>query len=209
MTPITFNIPDDRVEEFKALMENFGSSEKPANDEGYVRALDTSLPITERVKTFDDACRIVHGKTAEQWLSENETDHMEAHVLAYLKLCVIAKALRNGWKPVYDGTTPRYFPWLAIWTKDEQKNMSESEKKEWQLVPLPAGVGDALDGSDLGVSVLDSNGVVSYAHPTFGGALASEKSEIARYFGSAFLDIWVDYATGNEELLAKPARADE
>jgi hypothetical protein len=208
MTPITFNIPDDRVDEFKALMEKFGASEKPANDEGYVRALDTSLPITERVKTFDDACLIVHGKTAEQWLSENETDCMEAHVLAYLKLCVIAKALRNGWKPVYDGQTPRYFPWFAIWTKDEQENMTEDAKKEWILCKLPAGVGLAHDGSTLGVSVLPSDHVVSYARPLFGGALASEKSEIARYFGSAFLDIWVDYITGNEEL-AKPAQADE
>ena len=134
MTPITFNIPDDRVDEFKALMEKFGASEKPANDEGCVRALDTSLPITERVKTFDDACLIVHGKTAGQWLSENETDCMEAHVLAYLKLCVIAKALRNGWKPVYDGQTPRYFPWFAIWTKDEQENMTEDAKKEWNAI---------------------------------------------------------------------------
>lgn len=208
MTPITFNIPDDRVDEFKALMEKFGASEKPANDEGYVRALDTSLPITERVKTFDDACLIVHGKTAEQWLSENETDCMEAHVLAYLKLCVIAKALRNGWKPIFDGSTPRYFPWFAIWTKEEQDRMSESDKKEWILAPLPAGVGGAANGSILGVSVLSSDAVVSPALPTFGGAFASEKSEIARYFGSAFLDIWVDYITGNEEL-AKPAQADE
>ena len=39
---------------------------------------------------------------------------------------------------------------------------------------IPAGVGSALDGSNLGVSVLSSNPVVSSAHPNFGGALASD-----------------------------------
>ena len=41
-------------------------------------------------------------------------------------------------------------------------------------VYIPAGVGFAGLGSDLGVSVLTSDGVVSRSHPSYGGALASD-----------------------------------
>lgn len=204
MKQIVLNVPETLAQqmesEFKALIKKFGASEQPASDGNKDRVFDISLPITERVKSFDDACRLAEGKTAAEWLAENETNKMEAHLLAYLKLCVIAKALRNGWKPVYDGEMTRFFPWFAIWTKDEIDNMSDSDKEEWQLVPLPAGVGGAYSGSTLGVSVLYSNYVVSNSNADCGGALASEKSEIARHFGAAFLDIWVDYITGNEEM---------
>lgn len=149
MTPITFNIPDDRVDEFKALMEKFGASEKPANDEGYVRALDTSLPITERVKTFDDACLIVHGKTAGQWLSENETDCMEAHVLAYLKLCIITAALNEGWKPQFTNDEYRWYPWFTLWTEEELKEKSEQWKKDHKLWRFG---GDSSNGSNCGLA---------------------------------------------------------
>ena len=41
-------------------------------------------------------------------------------------------------------------------------------------VYIPAGSGSANGGSDLGVSVLTSDSVLSRADPTFGSALASD-----------------------------------
>ena len=48
----------------------------------------------------------------------------------------------------------------------------------------PAGVGNANNGSNLGVSVLNSNNVVSNSNPNYGGALTSSR-ELQRYLGKS------------------------
>lgn len=128
--------------------------------------------VMDRVKTFEDACRELNIDPVK-WLEENETNKMDAHVLAYLKLCIIAKALRGSWKPNWANTDEwKYYPWFKI---------------------VPAVVGDADGGSKLGVSVLASFSVASASNADFGGALASETEEIAIYFGKQFAEIWKEY----------------
>ena len=60
-------------------------------------------------------------------------------------------------------------------------------------VYIPAGVGGAYGGAELGVSVLGSGNVASSSLAHCGGALASESREIAIYFGKQFAEIWQDY----------------
>ena len=128
--------------------------------------------VMDRVKTFEDACRELNIDPVK-WLEENETNKMDAHVLAYLKLCIIAKALRGSWKPNWANTDEwKYYPWFKI---------------------VPAVVGFAYDGSKLGVSVLYSTYVASHSYAGCGGALASETEEIAIYFGKQFAEIWKEY----------------
>ena len=128
--------------------------------------------VMDRVKTFEDACRELNIDPVK-WLEENETNKMDAHVLAYLKLCIIAKALRGSWKPNWANTDEwKYYPWFKI---------------------VPAVVGTASHGSKLGVSVLRSNTVASHSIAYCGGALASETEEIAIYFGKQFAEIWKEY----------------
>lgn len=128
--------------------------------------------VMDRVKTFEDACRELNIDPVK-WLEENETNKMDAHVLAYLKLCIIAKALRGSWKPNWANTDEwKYYPWFKI---------------------VPAVVGNASFGSELGVSVLYSSSVASLSNASFGGALASETEEIAIYFGKQFAEIWKEY----------------
>ena len=128
--------------------------------------------VMDRVKTFEDACRELNIDPVK-WLEENETNKMDAHVLAYLKLCIIAKALRGSWKPNWANTDEwKYYPWFKI---------------------VPAVVGSADNGSKLGVSVLNSLLVASDSNADYGGALASETEEIAIYFGKQFAEIWKEY----------------
>lgn len=128
--------------------------------------------VMDRVKTFEDACRELNIDPVK-WLEENETNKMDAHVLAYLKLCIIAKALRGSWKPNWANTDEwKYYPWFKI---------------------VPAVVGNADNGSGLGVSVLTSDNVASTSYAACGGALASETEEIAIYFGNQFAEIWKEY----------------
>ena len=123
------------------------------------------------IKTYKDACK------REGVTPIDENSDLPKDVIAFLKLRTIAKALRNGWKPKWEDTNEyKYYPWFDI---------------------VPAGVGFAFNGSDLGVSDLNSSYVASLAAANFGGALASESSKIARYFGETFAEIWAEYLLPN------------
>jgi hypothetical protein len=78
-------------------------------------------PITERVKTLEDAIRelgednplVQAYKTAEFNTSGNADDVKD--VIAYLKLRLIVKALNEGWEPNHlDGDEYRYIPWFRV-----------------------------------------------------------------------------------------------
>jgi hypothetical protein len=66
--------------------------------------------ITDRVKTYGDACEVL-GISSEiigyDELSEDE--------VAYIKLKVVIKALNEGWKPNWDNSNePKYYPWFYM-----------------------------------------------------------------------------------------------
>lgn len=64
--------------------------------------------IMDRVKTYEDACRITGDyPDLHQGLSRAE--------IAYRKLCVIIKALSEGWKPCFgDSNQYKYFPYFKL-----------------------------------------------------------------------------------------------
>ncbi len=152
--------------------------------------INAKLPITERCKTFEDALRLT-GVTLPDIFGE-----LPKHVIAYMKLCIIARALNEGWEPKFTKDEYRYYPWFVIYWPDELAGMDEEERaklEEKGFCKLPAGVGSAYSGSLGGGSVLGSLADVSCASALFGGALASRTREIALYFGKAFHEIWSDY----------------
>ena len=68
-------------------------------------------PITERVKTYEDACKEL-GRQAY-----NEDQLMKLGLtkndIAYQKMVVIVEALNEGWKPdVCDSNVRRWYPWF-------------------------------------------------------------------------------------------------
>lgn len=64
--------------------------------------------IIDRVKTYEDACRITGDyPDLHQGLSRAE--------IAYRKLCVVIKALNEGWKPCFgDSNQYKYFPYFKL-----------------------------------------------------------------------------------------------
>ncbi|MFK2532002.1 hypothetical protein ACIXOD_11510 [Bacteroides fragilis] len=70
-----------------------------------------SQKITDRVKTYEDACR----ELSTSPLDENKLMKLglTKHDIAYQKLVTIIKALNEGWIPdVCDSSVYRWYPWF-------------------------------------------------------------------------------------------------
>lgn len=68
-------------------------------------------PVTERIKTYEDACRELGRKPYDEVrLTEMGLDSKD---IAYLKLTVIVEALNEGWIPdVFDIKVYRWYPYF-------------------------------------------------------------------------------------------------
>lgn len=66
--------------------------------------------ITERIKTFEDACKELELDPAY------ELSHiLSKDVMAYLKLKIIIRALNEGWTPDFtNGNEYKYYPWFKF-----------------------------------------------------------------------------------------------
>lgn len=155
-------------------------------------------PITERVKTFEDACNIL-GENHPCVIAYNAFEHDVmaavdakeiADVAAYLKLRIIAAALNEGWKPEFTENEYRWYPWFYLYTQEEIDEMTEERKKE---ISLLLWGGYAYYGSFCGLGVANSRNAFSTANANFGSRLAVKSEELAKYFGRQFIEIWADY----------------
>jgi hypothetical protein len=74
-------------------------------------AASKTQPVTERIKTFEDACRELGITKIELGITGMDED--VASINAYAKLIIIAKALNEGWKPDWaDSSQYKYIPWF-------------------------------------------------------------------------------------------------
>lgn len=145
-------------------------------------------PITERVKTFNDACRLVEGKTAEEWEQENETDKMDADVMAYLKLRIVCAALNEGWEPRFTEDECRWYPWHYLYTQEEL----DDEDDEWKRGHALIGTGDYLT-EYAGFAFAYSTNAPSAACAYFGSRLCLKSEALSDYCGKQFIRLWADF----------------
>ena len=160
--------------------------------------VNDNRPIMERIKTFEDACREL-GKRAESnegialLLADYESNACNIKTkgtLAYMKLCIIAAALNEGWEPQFTEDEHRWFPWFTLWTEEELKEKSEEWKADHKLWLFG---GYSNDGSDCGLAYASSGNAWSYSYASSSARLAVKSEELADYFGKQFIDIWADY----------------
>lgn len=106
--------------------------------DGFLKLVDNEeakekKPVTERVKTFEDACKEM-GIDAEaiqqQWQDAGITMVDE---VAYQKLRIITAALNEGWEPQFTEGEYRYYPYFYLWTKEELKEKDEAWKDDHNL----------------------------------------------------------------------------
>ena len=163
-----------------------------------VEAKKDDRPVTERIKTFEDAVNelgkdhpfvtLYHSFISE--LPENDESLLsESDVIAYLKLRIITAALNEGWSPEFKEGEWRYAPYFELFTKKEVDDMSDEEKQEKRLCVVG---GDADNGLSCGLAFVASNNAFSAAGAIVGSRLAYRTSDLAKYSGMQFCEIWKD-----------------
>jgi len=149
-------------------------------------------PITERVKTFEDAVNILgNGHPFVQQYDTIVYDGVNkdnADMIAYLKLRIITAALNEGWEPKFTEDEWRYFPWFYLRTQEEWDELSEEQKRGGVLFG-----GDALYGANAGFVCACSNYAPSVARAYVGSRLCFKTAELARYAGRQFTALYADY----------------
>ena len=160
--------------------------------------VNDNRPVMERIKTFEDACREL-GKRAENnegvalLLADYESNAGNIKTkgtLAYMKLCIIASALNEGWEPQLTEDEYRWFPWFNLWTEEELKEKSEEWKADHNLWLFG---GNSNFGSNCGLAYAISYDAWSYSYANSSARLAVKSEELADYFGKQFIGIWADY----------------
>ena len=162
----------------------------------FEKGLGASIPVTERIKTFEDAIDEL-GKDhplVQQWkafagLSGNGFDKDNADLCAYYKLRIITAALNEGWQPKFMEEEYRYYPWFYLYTKDECERLDEDEKESCRVVGRSGSYADA----DGGVAYAYASYASSYSSTHSGARLAFKSRELAEYAGEQFIDFWADF----------------
>lgn len=150
---------------------------------------DTFKPkdITERIKTFEDACREL-GNDHPLVCQYNAIDDVDVNLNAYLKLRIICAALNEGWEPQFTEDEWRYYSWFWLYTQEEIDNMDEEEKQDRHLI----STGDYQTGY-AGFAFANSNSAPSNTSAHFGSRLCLKSDALATYCGKQFIELWADF----------------
>ena len=152
-------------------------------------------PVTERIKTFDDACCELGSDHpfVKSYLGyfENihESNRNDNDVLAYLKLRIICAALNEGWEPQFTEDEWRWFPWLILWTESELVDKSDEWKADRHLIMI----GDKYQSEYAGLAFAISICAPSITNAYFGSRLCLKSEALATYCGKQFIEIWADF----------------
>lgn len=157
-----------------------------------------SKDITERIKTFEDACKEL-GSDHPLVLAYQNTNLRDAEVandnkdiIAYMKLRIIVAALNEGWEPQFIPGEYRWSPYFVFYTKDEIDEMDE--KTRARVVFRSSYYAFAFGGVSFAYSFSDS----ACVNASIGSRLAFKTDDLAEYAGKQFIEIYADFMLGWE-----------
>ena len=153
-------------------------------------------PVTERIKTFEDACRelgeehpfVKAWNSVYQGCEDWSKDSDIADVIAYHKLRIITAALNEGWQPKFTENEWRWYPWFSLYTEGELAEMDDERKQSHTVI----ATGD-YDTEYAGFACASSNYAPSAANAAVGSRLCYRSEALADYSGRQFTDLWADF----------------
>lgn len=144
--------------------------------------------VMDRVKTFEDAC--IETGTDIQAFNEM-TKNLDEHVVTYMKLSIIVKALNEDDKfPYFTKDEWRYYPYFWLYTKDEYEKMNAKDREKISRVLFRSSDYAYSSG---GVAFASAMSVASHASLDVGARLAFRNKELALYAGKQFIDLYVKH----------------
>lgn len=163
----------------------------------HIEAAVDNRPITERVKTLEDAIAVLGEDHTlvrqyhlyEQQMNGNEEDMRD--LTAFLKLRIITAALNQGWAPDWTNSNEwKYYPWFCLYTEDEYNDLDADDKERCCRV-----VGRSYGSAGAGGGLVYANALSASSNSsTSGGSrLAFKTRELALYAGKQFVDLWCDF----------------
>lgn len=146
-------------------------------------------PVTERIKTFTDACNAIGDEhpLVKEYLRVADGNIILDDLYAYLKLRIIVAALNEGWEPKFEKGEYRYFPWFYLYTKEQYDELDDEEK--WRCV-LRSG---NFTYSFYGFVFCYASGDSSSSSTSVGSRLTFRSRELAAYAGRQFIEEWADF----------------
>ena len=147
------------------------------------------------IRSYEDACVALGIEpTLNKSLIVRNGDSVEdlfelpKHIVAQMKLETICRALWGGEVKVYPdpkGERTYWYPWFALYTKDEMERMN----KEQRGALLSAS---ASDGAYAGFGCLYAYARSSTSGAHSGFRLCLDTEEKAEYFGKQFVELWAE-----------------
>lgn len=150
--------------------------------------------ITDRVKTFEDACNILgndHPLVGQYRFSDAayKGHPMSEDYIAYLKLRIITTALNEGWEPQFTEDECRYYPVFEFFTKNELNKMSDDKKGH--VVMVGSSYYNLSEGGYIACAYAGS--VSSFSFCNVGSRLNFKSRELAEYAGRQFIAMYADF----------------
>lgn len=184
MEAIQFN-----KETLVAVYGNCNAVGRKAIKEQLGERLSEILPVTDRVKTFNDAVEelgeeheaVKAYRTAEWYLRNLLPD-----IKAYLQLRIITAALNEGWEPQFVKGEYRWYGWYDLISKEDYEALSDEEKSRC----VGRSGSNAGAGGGLVCSVASDASSGSSSNDSSRLAFKSEK--LAEYAAKQFIEIYAD-----------------
>ena len=185
MEAIQFN-----KETLAAVYGNCNAVGRKAIKEQLGERLSEILPVTDRVKTFNDAVEelgeeheAVKAYRAVEWYLRNQMSDIKA----YLQLRIITAALNEGWEPQFVRGEYRWYGWYDLISKEDYEALSDEEKG--RCVGRSSSNAVAYGGLVYSYGFYASSG----SGTVYSSRLAFKSEKLAEYAAKQFIEIYADF----------------
>ncbi len=186
---------DFSKEQLLSIYRSGGNEARLAIKEALGDEFASTLPVTERIKTLDDAVSelgednpaVKAYRSIKYGYAISETDPETADIMAYAALRVIVEALNEGWKPQFTKGEWRWYAWYDLVSPEQIEDMSEEEKCR------VVGRADNNANAYGGLVCSDAYSVSTYSNTSGGSRLAFKNEELAEYAAKQFGEIFADF----------------
>lgn len=162
----------------------YGDAVEPAVD---------NRPVTERIKTFDDAVAAL-GDEHPFVIAYNTMcdidEYADTDIQAYMKLRIIVAALNEGWQPEFVEDERRWTPWFTLYTNEEIADMDDDDRAKVCRVVGRSNYNAYAGG---GLACANASYASSGAGASHAARLAFKTEALARYAGTQFIEIYRDF----------------